>query len=135
MTLTEVSAVVPTSSTEERLVLLDELWASLDSDFVPELTSDLKSLRDEQVAHADAHPDDVMTWDAMKAELRAERGPIRIWMAAGRPHSPSAAAASQMSCSFECRKWRATNGTDSSGRSRNSALKQAPVNSTFLSPH
>ncbi len=75
MTRTEVSAAIPKLSTEDRLALLDELWASLDRDeLVPELTPELKSLLDERVAHANAHPDDVMTWDAMKAELRAERG-------------------------------------------------------------
>ena len=75
MTRTEVSAAIPMLSTDDRLSLLDELWASLDHDeFVPEMTPDVKSLLDERIAHADAHPEDVMTWDAMKAELRTERG-------------------------------------------------------------
>ncbi len=75
MTRTEVSAAIPTLSAEDRLLLLDELWASLDYDDVtPEMTPDVKSLLDERVAHADAHPEDVMALDAMKAELRAERG-------------------------------------------------------------
>ncbi len=75
MTRTEFSAAIPTLSTEDRLLLLDELWTSLDHDnFTPEMTPEVKSLLDERVAHADAHPEDVMTWDAMKAELRAERG-------------------------------------------------------------
>lgn len=74
MTRIEVSAAIPTWSTEDRLSLLDELWASLDHDgFVPEITPEVKTLLDERIAHADAHPEDVMTWEAMKAELHAER--------------------------------------------------------------
>ncbi len=75
MTVAEASAAIRTWTTEERLELLDELWMSLERDHsVPRLTPEMRTVLDERIAHADAHPDDVMTWDEMKFELRHERG-------------------------------------------------------------
>ena len=75
MTRDETVAEFKSWSAADRLALLDELWTSLDQDdLAPALTPEVHSLLDERIAHADAHPEDVMTWQEMKAELRHERG-------------------------------------------------------------
>ena len=74
MTVAEARASINSWNRDERLLLLDELWESLDRDqFVPELTPDLRQLLDDRIAHADAHPDDVLSWEQMKVELDRER--------------------------------------------------------------
>ncbi len=74
MTAAEARDSIKSWNRDERLLLLDELWESLDREqFVPELTPELRELLDERIAHADAHPDDVLTWEQMKAELNRER--------------------------------------------------------------
>ncbi len=74
MTVAEARDSIKSWNRDERLLLLDELWESLDREhFVPELTPELRQLLDERIAHADAHPDDVVSWEEMKAELDRER--------------------------------------------------------------
>lgn len=74
MTVMEVASAIPSWSKDERLQLLDELWASLDRDqYVPDLTPELRQLLDERIAHANAQPEDVVTWEELKAELHRER--------------------------------------------------------------
>jgi putative addiction module component (TIGR02574 family) len=68
--LTEVQAWPP----EDRLRLIEEVWDGLsDEDHEFELTEDLKVLLDRRLAALDANPDDVVTWDEIKAHVRRPR--------------------------------------------------------------
>lgn len=59
---------------EDRLELVYAVWDSIAIDAgVSPLSPDVRQLLDERIAHANSHPEDVMTWEAMKAELHAER--------------------------------------------------------------
>lgn len=55
MTIAEMASAIPSWSEDERLQLLDELWASVNhGEYLPKLTSELRQLLDERIAHADA---------------------------------------------------------------------------------
>ena len=61
-------------SVEDRLDLIEEVWTSIDQEqFVPPLTDELRTLLEQRLADAKANPDDVLTWEEVKAELRRER--------------------------------------------------------------
>lgn len=61
-------------SVEDRLDLIEEVWTSIDQEqFVPPLTDELRTLLEQRLADAEANPDDVLTWEEVKAGLRRER--------------------------------------------------------------
>lgn len=59
-------------SVEDRLALVDEIWASIcaDSASIP-LTDAQRVELDRRVADEDAFPGDVMPWEEIKASMRA----------------------------------------------------------------
>ena len=59
-------------SVEERLTLVEELWDSIaeDSAAVP-LTDAQRAELDRRLADHEAHPDDVVSWDDVKASIGA----------------------------------------------------------------
>ena len=60
---------------DERLALVEEIWATIcaDSAAFP-LTDAQRAELDRRVADDDAFPDDVVPWDAVKASVRARLG-------------------------------------------------------------
>ena len=59
---------------EDRLRLIEELWDGLADDASePELSEDLKDLLDRRLAALDADPDNVVTWEEIKAYVRRPR--------------------------------------------------------------
>ncbi|MBI3938527.1 MAG: addiction module protein [Betaproteobacteria bacterium] len=59
-------------SVEERLALVEELWDSIaeDSAAVP-LTDAQRAELDRRLAEHDAHPEDVVPWEDVKASITA----------------------------------------------------------------
>ena len=57
---------------EDRLVLVEEIWASIcvDTKAFP-LTEQQRAELDRRIAEDDAFPDDVVPWDDIKASARA----------------------------------------------------------------
>ncbi len=57
-------------SVEERLALVEELWDSIaeDSAAVP-LTDAQRTELDRRIAEHEAHPDDVVSWEDVKASI------------------------------------------------------------------
>ena len=62
-------------SVDERLALVEEIWASIctDAKTLP-LTDGQRAELDRRVAEDDAFPDDVMPWDEVKASVRSRLG-------------------------------------------------------------
>jgi len=60
---------------EERLVLVEEIWASIcvDAKAFP-LTDPQRAELDRRVAEDDAFPDDVIPWEEIKAAARSRLG-------------------------------------------------------------
>ena len=60
---------------EERLALVEEIWASicLDAKAFP-LTEMQRAELDRRIADDDAFPDDVVPWDEIKASTRSRLG-------------------------------------------------------------
>lgn len=57
---------------EERLQLIHELWDRLvDRGYEPELTEEQKAELDHRLAEDDAAPDDVVSWEEVKAQALA----------------------------------------------------------------
>ena len=57
---------------EDRIRLLYELWDRLvDRGYEPELTEELKAELDRRLAEDDAAPDDVVSWEEVKAQALA----------------------------------------------------------------
>ena len=59
---------------EERLLLAQQIWDSIDAEASPPLLPISEELRIElerRMAEADANPDDVTPWEQVKAELLA----------------------------------------------------------------
>jgi putative addiction module component (TIGR02574 family) len=72
--LTEVQSWPP----EDRLRLIEEVWDGLaDEGHEPELTPELKDLLDNRLAALDADPDNVVTWEEIKAVHHTKRDPRR----------------------------------------------------------
>ena len=60
---------------EERLALVEEIWATICADAsVFPLTEAQRSELDRRVADDDAFPDDVVPWDEVKASVRSRLG-------------------------------------------------------------
>ncbi len=59
-------------SVEDRLTLIQEIWDSIPDAAVP-LSEDQKRLFDERLADLEARPDEVLTWEEIKADVRAQR--------------------------------------------------------------
>ncbi len=61
-------------SIEDRLTLVQEIWDSIAaSSEQPPLTEDQKRLLDRRLAELDANPDNVLTWEQIKARVREPR--------------------------------------------------------------
>jgi putative addiction module component (TIGR02574 family) len=60
---------------DDRLALVEEIWASIcaDAKFFP-LTDGQRAELDRRVADDDAFPDDVVPWDEVKASVRSRLG-------------------------------------------------------------
>ena len=60
---------------DERLALVEEIWATIcaDAKGLP-LTDDQRAELDRRVADDDAYPDDVVPWDEVKASVRLRLG-------------------------------------------------------------
>ena len=60
---------------DERLALVEEIWATIcaDAKAFP-LTDAQRAELDRRVADDDAFPDDVMPWDEVKASVRSRLG-------------------------------------------------------------
>ena len=57
---------------EDRIRLLHELWDRLvDRGYEPELTEEQKAELDRRLAEDDAAPDDVVSWEEVKAQALA----------------------------------------------------------------
>jgi len=57
---------------DERLALVEEIWASIYADAkVFPLTDQQRAELDRRVADDDAFPDDVVSWDEVKASVRS----------------------------------------------------------------
>jgi putative addiction module component (TIGR02574 family) len=74
MTVSAKSLRIDRLGTEERLALIDEIWASIcpDTSSFP-LTDAQRAELDRRVADDDAYPDDVAPWAEVKAALRARQ--------------------------------------------------------------
>ncbi len=61
-------------SVEDRLALMHEIWDSV-SGFVEQcpLTEDEKQMLDRRCAELDAHPENVLTWEEIKARVQGRR--------------------------------------------------------------
>lgn len=58
---------------DERLALVEEIWASICADTqASPLTEAQRAELERRVADDDAFPDDVVPWDAVKASARAK---------------------------------------------------------------
>lgn len=57
---------------DERLALVEEIWASICADAKAFPLTDMQRAElDRRVADDDAHPDDVVPWDEIKASARS----------------------------------------------------------------
>ena len=62
---------------EERELLCERIWQSLDRDTAEEeilLTSDQEEELKRRIEHAQAHPEDGISWEEFKAEILETRG-------------------------------------------------------------
>lgn len=60
---------------EDRLALVEEIWASIVADAeVSPLTPEQREELDRRVADDDAYPNDVIPWSEVKASVRARFG-------------------------------------------------------------
>ena len=60
---------------DERLALVEEIWATICADAKAfQLTDAQRAELDRRVADDDAFPDDVVPWDEVKASVRARLG-------------------------------------------------------------
>lgn len=75
MDLQSVLTAVESWPVEERLRLMDGIWDGLlKQGRAPELTADQKVELDRRIAEDDATPDDVVSWDEVKAEALKRAG-------------------------------------------------------------
>jgi putative addiction module component (TIGR02574 family) len=58
-------------SPSERLELIGDLWDSLESNDLPPLTKDQIDEMERELAAHRANPDDALSWEEVKAELRS----------------------------------------------------------------
>ena len=60
-------------STEEKWVLVDELWADLLAESFPPADPAILAELERRMAHYEAHPETATTWEAVRDRLRATR--------------------------------------------------------------
>ena len=71
MSVTVASLGLDKLSVEERIALANELWESVEAERLPSpLTPAQAEELDRRIAEVDANPNDVFTWDEVKAEVR-----------------------------------------------------------------
>ncbi len=58
-------------STEEKWLLVDELWADLVDEAVPAADPEILAELEARMAHYRAHPETATTWEAIRDRLRA----------------------------------------------------------------
>ena len=58
-------------STEEKWVLVDELWADLMGESKPAVNPVILEELQRRMAHYEAHPETATTWEAVRDRLRA----------------------------------------------------------------
>ncbi|QEH38943.1 Putative addiction module component [Aquisphaera giovannonii] len=74
MDLESVLLEVQSWPPEDRLRLIERVWDGLsDQAEEPELTEELKSLLDRRLAALDSDPENVLTWDDIRAYVRRPR--------------------------------------------------------------
>jgi putative addiction module component (TIGR02574 family) len=74
MDLEAVLSEVQSWPAEERLRLIGEVWDRLtEEDHEPALPPELKALLDQRLAALETDPDDVLTWEQIKAHARRPR--------------------------------------------------------------
>ncbi len=61
-------------SVAERITLAQEIWDSIAAEqALPDLTAAQKEELDRRIADLDVHPENVLTWDEIKARARGKR--------------------------------------------------------------
>ena len=75
MDMTEKSLGIDRLNVDERLALVEEIWATICADAINfPLTEAQREELDRRVADDDAFPDDVVPWDEVKASVRLRLG-------------------------------------------------------------
>ena len=75
MDMTEKSLGIDRLNVDERLALVEEIWATICADAIKfPLTEAQREELDRRVADDDAFPDDVVPWDEVKASVRLRLG-------------------------------------------------------------
>lgn len=75
MTVSAKSLGIDKLGVDDRLALVEEIWASVVADAtVFPLTPEQREELDRRVADDDAFPDDVVPWSEVKASMRARLG-------------------------------------------------------------
>lgn len=60
-------------SNEEKIALIEEVWDSIEEHTnVMPLTQAQREELDRRIAHLDAHPESVLTWEELKRRVRAK---------------------------------------------------------------
>ncbi len=61
-------------SVEERIGIIEQIWASLpEGAYDPPLTDEMKAELDRRSADIEEHPEDGYTWEEVRARLRQDR--------------------------------------------------------------
>ena len=75
MSVTVKTLGIDRLNVDERLALVEEIWASICADAKDFPLSDgQRAELDRRVADDDAYPDDVVPWDEVKASVRSRLG-------------------------------------------------------------
>lgn len=75
MAVTAKSLGIDRLDVDERLALIEEIWASICADRAKFPLTDAQRVElDRRVADDDAFPDDVVPWDELKKSVRARLG-------------------------------------------------------------
>ena len=76
MNFSEVLSEVRTWDCEKRVDLIDAIWDGLaEEGYAPPITPELQAELERRLAEAEAHPDDTLTWEQVKADLRRQFHP------------------------------------------------------------
>ena len=74
MTSTMIAMGIDKLSIPERISLVQDIWDSIPSEEeLPELSERQKSILQTRLAELDSDPTNVLTWDEIKARVRAGR--------------------------------------------------------------
>ena len=69
-TLTQISSM----NVDDRIRLVQAIWDGIEAEHAqPDLTDDLKQELDRRIAAHDANPQDVLTWEEIKAHVKRPR--------------------------------------------------------------